>query len=214
MTRAQDALDELVDGIRNRSEKAFSAVYAQTADGLASYAYGMLRDRLAAEDAVQQAFLELTRSASTLRGDGRSLQAWLYRSVRYTCLDEIRRRSRRPEIVTDSLPEAGYLDELEPPDPALQAALLELSERQRSLLVLRHVVGLPADEVAKIMETNRTAVYAATARAEKRLRVVEIQLKLGFWTREPPPRDDAVQKQRPKVQCRWVYTAFWGVSSV
>jgi RNA polymerase sigma-70 factor (ECF subfamily) len=48
--------------------------------------------------------------------------------------------------------------------------LLSLSERQRSLLVLRHVVGLPAAEVAKVMGTNRSAVYAATARAERRLR--------------------------------------------
>lgn len=163
-------MDELVDGIRHRSEEAFSAVYALTASGLASYANGMLRDRLAAEDAVQQAFLELTRAAPNLRGAGRSLRAWLYRSVRYTCLDEIRRRGRHPEVVTDAVPDVGSLDEIEMPDPALQAALMELSERQRSLLVLRHVVGLPADEVASVMGTNRTAVYAATARAERRLR--------------------------------------------
>ncbi len=170
MTRAADALDELVDGVRNRSEEAFAAVYDLTAGALASYAYGMLRDRPAAEDAVQQAFLELTRAASTLRGDGRSLRAWLYRSVRFTCLDELRRRSRRPEVVTDSLPETGYDDGIELPDPQLQEALMALTERQRSLLVLRHVVGLPADEVARVMESNRTAVYAATARAERRLR--------------------------------------------
>lgn len=163
-------MDELVDGIRHRSEEAFSAVYELTANGLASYAYGMLRDRLAAEDAVQQAFLELTRAAPSLRGGGRSLRAWLYRSVRYTCLDKLRRRGRRPEVVTDSLPDGGYWDELDQPDPELRQALMSLSPRQRSLLVLRHVVGLPADEVAKVMQTNRTAVYAATTRAENRLR--------------------------------------------
>lgn len=170
VTRAADALDEQVDGVRQRSEEAFAAVYESTANGLASYAYGMLRDRLAAEDAVQQAFLELTRAAPTIRGNGRSLRAWLYRSVRYTCLDEIRRRGRHPEVVTDTLPDAGYIDELHLPDPVLQTALLALSERQRSLLLLRHVVGLPADEVARVMQSNRSAVYAATARAERRLR--------------------------------------------
>lgn len=170
MSQAENALDELVDGIRHRSEDAFSAVYALTANGLASYAHGMLRDRLAAEDAVQQAFLELTRAAPSLRGNGRSLRAWLYRSVRYTCLDEIRRRDRYPEVITDSVPDAGYMHELELPDPALQAALLGLSERQRSLIVLRHVVGLPAAEVATVMGSNRTAIYAATTRAERRLR--------------------------------------------
>ncbi len=170
MTRAVDALDGLVDGVRRRSEEDFAALYDLTANGLASYAYGMLRDRLAAEDAVQQAFLELTRAAPALRGDGRSLRAWLYRSVRFTCLDEIRRRGRRPEVITEVVPDVGYHDELDLPDPALQAALLTLSERQRSLLMLRHVVGLPAAEVAKVLGTNRSAVYAATARAERRLR--------------------------------------------
>lgn len=170
MSTAEDALDELVDGIRHRSEEAFSAVYALTANGLASYANGMLRDRLAAEDAVQQAFLELTRAAPNLRGDGRSLRAWLYRSVRFNCLDEIRRRKRHPEMVTHAIPDAGYVDDIDLPDPVLQQALLALSERHRSLLVLRHVVGLSAEEVAAVMETNRTSVYAATARAERRLR--------------------------------------------
>lgn len=170
MTRAADALDELVDGVRNRSEEAFAAVYDLTANALASYAYGMLRDRLAAEDAVQQAFLELTRAAPSLRGDGRSLRAWLYRSVRFTCLDELRRRGRRPEVVTATLPETGYDDPIELPDPQLQEAMMALTERQRSLLVLRHVVGLPGDEVARVMGGNRAAVYAATARAERRLR--------------------------------------------
>ena len=163
-------MDEHVDGVRSRSEEAFSAVYALTANSLASYANGMLRDRLAAEDTVQQAFLELARAAPNLRGDGRSLRAWLYRSVRYSCLDEIRRRERRPEVVTDQVPDAGYHDEIDLPDPALQAMLLALTERQRSLLVLRHVVGLSGAQVAKAMGTNRTAVYAATARAERRLR--------------------------------------------
>ena len=131
---------------------------------------------------MQQAFLELTRSASTFRGDGWSLRAWLYRSVRFGCLDEIRRRGRRPEVVTDSLPDPGYHDDLEPPDPDLQEALMALSERQRSLIVLRHLVGLPADEVAKIMRTNRSAVYAATARAERRLR----RLLEGIESTTPP----------------------------
>jgi RNA polymerase sigma-70 factor (ECF subfamily) len=170
VSRADHDLDALVDGIRDRSERAFSAVYRLTASALASYAYGMLGDRPAAEDAVQQAFLELTRAAPDLRGDGRSLRAWLYRSVRFTCLDELRRRRRRPEYPTDEPPDVGVTDDTPLPDPELQAALLHLTDRQRSLVVLRHVVGLSAEETAGVVGGNRTAVYAATARAERRLR--------------------------------------------
>ncbi len=170
MRRATAELDELVDGVRERRDDAFSAVYRLTASGLVSYAYGMLRDRSAAEDAVQQAFLELAASAPTLRGDGRSLRAWLYKSVRYSCLDEIRRRDRRPETPSATVPDRAVVDTFPLPDPALQAALLELTERQRSLVVLRHVVGLSGEEAARVVGMPRTAAYAATGRAERRLR--------------------------------------------
>jgi RNA polymerase sigma-70 factor, ECF subfamily len=159
----------LVDGIRRRSDAAFRAVYEATADGLASFAYGMLGNRTSAEDAVQQAFLELVAAAPGLRGDGRSLRVWLYRSVRYTCLDELRRRSRRPEDLSDRIPE---LFDQQVPDvpPELDDALSRLSPRHRSLLMLRHVAGLSPEEIARVAKTNRGAVYAALARAEKRLR--------------------------------------------
>jgi RNA polymerase sigma-70 factor (ECF subfamily) len=168
-TEVGDELDPYVDGIRRRSDAAFRAVYQATADGLASFAYGMLGSRAAAEDAVQQAFLELVTAGAQVRGDGRSLRVWLFRSVRFTCLDELRRRSRRPETPVDRLPEpfANVEPEL---DPGLEAALAQLSDRQRTLVILRHVVGMSGEEIAAVARTNRSAVYAALARAEKRLR--------------------------------------------
>ncbi len=137
----------------------------------------MLRDRGAAEDAVQQAFLELARAAATIEGDGRSLRAWLYRSVRFRCLDEIRRRKRHPEDPTERLPDAGVSDPIDLPDPALRAALMKLTDRQRAIVVLRHVIGASFDDIAKVMGSNRTAMYAACARAqrslERHLRAIE-----------------------------------------
>lgn len=165
-----DIDDELVDGIRERSDEAFSTVYQLLASDLLSFAYGMLHDRGAAEDAVQQAFLELARGAHTIRGDGRSLRAWLYRSVRFSALDEIRRRGRHPEHPTDRLPEGSVDGSFDLPDPDLQAALLELNDRQRAIVVLRHVIGASVDDIARIMDSNRAAVYAASARAERHLR--------------------------------------------
>jgi RNA polymerase sigma-70 factor (ECF subfamily) len=171
--RTDHALDQYADGIRLRSDAAFTAVYEATANDLASFAFGMLRERSAAEDAVQQAFLELVRSAETVRGGGESIRVWLFRSVRFRCLDELRRTSRRPESVGVTFPETGTSD-ADPFEaeigPELSHALGQLSDRQRSLVVLRHVVGLSGEEIAKVMATNRTAVYAALARAERTLR--------------------------------------------
>ncbi|HEY7564863.1 MAG TPA: RNA polymerase sigma factor [Acidimicrobiia bacterium] len=162
-------LDDLVDGIRRRSDPAFRSLYQATADGLASYAFGMLGQRAAAEDAVQQAFLELVRAAATFRGDGRALRVWLYRSVRFTCLDEIRRRTRRREELTKDLPERPQPEAAEL-DVNIGTALDGLTERQRSLILLRHVVGLTPEEIARVSRVHRSAIYAALGRAERRLR--------------------------------------------
>lgn len=167
------ALDQYADGIRRRSERAFRAVYEATADDLASYAFGMLRDRAAAEDAVQQAYLELVRAAEGLRGRGEAIRVWLFRAVRYTCLDQLRSAARRSEFPSDAVPDRGHLDAdpfEQQIDPVLATALRTLTERQRSLVVLRHVVGLSGEEIARVMGTNRPAVYAALNRAERRLR--------------------------------------------
>lgn len=185
-----DIDDELVDGIRERSEEAFTTVYRLLASDLLSFAHGMLHDRGAAEDAVQQAFLELARAAPTVHGDGRSLRAWLYRSVRFSCLDELRRRRRHPEDPTQYLPDNPSEDTLVPPDPALAEALLDLSDRQRTIVVLRHVVGASVDDIARILGTNRTAVYAASARAERHLRKRLAAVESGGRAASPSEKDE------------------------
>ena len=148
---------------------AFTELYELTAERLFRYAYRMLHDRGAAEDAVQHAFLELVRAQPEL-DLVRSLEAWLFKSVRFTCLDEIRRRSRRPELPTDDLPEAGTEDIVLLVDAELERALAALTPEQQEVLHLKHVEGYDGAEIAEILDSNRTAVYAMAARAEARLK--------------------------------------------
>lgn len=172
-------LDDWVDGIRAGSEDAFARVYGEMADTLVSFAFGMVGDRRTAEDIVQQSFVELVKAAPGFRGEGKALRAWLYKSVRFGCLDEYRRRKRRPEIPSEQLPDRHIADdplealELE---PALEQAMGELSKNQRTLIVLRHVVELSGEEIGSIMNMSRKAVYAAISRAESSLRS---QLEVG-----------------------------------
>jgi RNA polymerase sigma-70 factor (ECF subfamily) len=148
---------------------AFTELYELMAERLFRYAHRMLRDRGAAEDAVQHAFLELVRAQPRLEAD-RSLEAWMFKSVRFTCLDEIRRRTRRPEVPSDDLPEAGVEDTLPLVDPELETALSALTPEQQEVLHLKHVEGYDGAEIAEILDSNRTAVYAMAARAEARLK--------------------------------------------
>ena len=148
---------------------AFTQLYELMAERLFRYALRMLHDRGAAEDAVQHAFLELVRAQPDLDLE-RSLEAWLFKSVRFTCLDEIRRRTRRPEVPSDDLPDAGTEDALVMIDPELEKALAALTPEQREVLHLKHVEGYDGAEIAEILDSSRTAIYAMAARAEARLK--------------------------------------------
>lgn len=166
-----DPLDPLVPGIRRRDEQAFSALYEAMAGPLLAFAGRMLRDRGAAEDAVQQAFLELARSGDRLEGDGRSLRSWLYRSVRFGVLDEVRRRRRHPEEPRRRIPDRAVGEDFDDGmSVELETALGRLSPRQRAIILLRHVHGFDGAEIAEILGSNRAAVYAAGSRAEATLR--------------------------------------------
>jgi RNA polymerase sigma-70 factor (ECF subfamily) len=134
----------------------------------------MLSDRKTAEDVVQQAFVELVKSAHKIKGDGRALRAWLYKSVRFGCLDEYRRRLRRPEIPHEVLPDSHVLSDplADHLDPVLEIALNALSKRHRTVVLLRHVVGLTPEEIATVIGSTRRATYAVLSRAESRLRAL------------------------------------------
>ncbi len=191
LKRTSEDLDALVPALRARDQAAFRALYDQLADKLGGFAFGMLRDRSAAEDAVQQAFLELVKAAPSLRGDGRSVRSWLYRSVRFTCLDEIRRRARHPETLVEELPEISEsndpLDAMF--DPDLENALASLTPEQRDVMILRHVGGLSGAEIARAMGRNRAAVYALGTRAEASLRRM-----LTTVESDSPPASETVKR--------------------
>lgn len=168
--RASHGLDVLVPGIAAQSTAAYADLYSLVADRLFAFAFRMLGDSHEAEDAVQQAFLELSQTARP-PNRGRSLEAWLFTSIRFTCGDVIRQRARRPAVPTDPVPEGDHEDRYALGlDPELESALAHLTPQQRAVLHLKHVEGIDGEQIADILGLTRMAVYATAARAERRIR--------------------------------------------
>ncbi|MGI9596265.1 MAG: RNA polymerase sigma factor [Acidimicrobiales bacterium] len=173
------SLDCVAESIGRGEADAFDRLYDRVADRLFRFAFRFLSDREDAEDAVQQAFLELAQSAGR-PDNGRSLEAWLFASVRYTCIDLLRRRSRRPEVPQEQLPEVDGEDQYQlGVDPSLERALASLTDAQRQIIHLKYVEGLDGQQIADIMDTNRVAVYAMSGRAERRLKNLLIRIDSG-----------------------------------
>lgn len=162
-------IDALMPGLKAGKPESYNHLHALIADRLFRGAYRLLEDRQEAEDAVQEAFLELIR-AGCPPDEGRSLEAWLHTSIRFTCADQFRRRQRRPSSPRADVPDSQDEDEYWLGyDPDLERALAELTPMQRLVIQLKHIEGLDGHSIAEVTGTSRGAVYATAARAERRL---------------------------------------------
>lgn len=158
---------QLVTRAQRGDHAAFAEIATATYGRLHSMAFGILRDRALAEDATQQAMLDAWRNLPKLRDPAR-FEAWIYRLVVNACYAESRRARRwlpNMPIDTPLMPVArdeigGVADR-----DLLDHSFRQLSVEQRAVLVLRHLVGLPLDEVARVLDipsgTARSRLYRA-----------------------------------------------------
>jgi RNA polymerase sigma factor (sigma-70 family) len=165
-----DTGDWLTDG--------FEAHRAQ----LRAVAYRMLGSTSEADDAVQEAWLRLSRSDV---GRVQNLGGWLTTVVGRICLDMLRARTARREAPLDErAPDviASRADGLDPEQEALMAdsvglALLvvldTLSPVERLAFVLHDMFSVPFDEIAPILERTPDATKMLASRARQRLKAAD-----------------------------------------
>ena len=151
---------------------ALDLLYEQYGAMAFSIAYRITRDRSAAEDVVQDAFLGAWRNAGRYAGARGSVRTWLLSIVHHRAIDAIRRR--RPTVELPD-PEATLPDSLTLPDAwgevelhldreAVQVALTSISEVQREAIELAYFGGLSQTEIAE-----RTGVPLGTVKGRLRL---------------------------------------------
>jgi RNA polymerase sigma-70 factor (ECF subfamily) len=144
---------------------------------LQAVAYRMLGSSSEAEDAVQEAWLRLSRSDTSAV---ENMGGWLTTVVARVCLDMLRsRRARREDYVGSWLPEPVVGIENGPEDEAVLAdsvglALLvvldTLTPAERLALVLHDMFGMPFEEIAPIVDRSETAARQLASRARRRVR--------------------------------------------
>ena len=141
-------------GLARGEEGAFTELYRDYRTRLHQYALSLVRNREAAEDAVQDAFLGWVRQLAAGRAPRRAAP-YLYASVRNRCLDRLR---RRPEVALDD----AHVELLAAPPGdeeriglrhALNRLLLALPEEQREVVVLRTWHDMEFVAIAALQET-------------------------------------------------------------
>ncbi|MEJ7628296.1 MAG: RNA polymerase sigma factor SigM [Nocardioidaceae bacterium] len=177
MTSGSDDASLLAAHVAGDSD-AFAELVQRHRDRLWAVALRTTGDREEAADAVQEALVSAFRRADSFRGDAQ-VSTWLHRIVVNACLDRLRRQRARP---TDPLPEdedrLGALADTSARDDPVEAserrtdvlsALAQLSEEQRTALVLVDMEGYSVEEVAAMVGCAPGTVKSRCARGRVRL---------------------------------------------
>ena len=137
-------------------------------------AYRMLGSQAEADDAVQEAWLRLSRQDA---GGIDNLGGWLTTVVARVCLDMLRsRKSRREEPMDDHIPEPAATDDAEQDalladsvGLALQVVLQTLAPAERVAFVLHDMFAVPFDDIAPIVGRSEAATRQLASRARRRV---------------------------------------------
>lgn len=172
--RGEPSDAELIERIAEGDRAAFEELYGRYARAVLGLALRRLGDRGRAEDASQEVFVAIWRSARTFdssRGNG---APWLYAVARNAITDGLRRTPEPPA----ELPDAPSTDpELDPPTRAEDAwlawrvhrALEILPENERAVIEVAYWRGLSQSEIADVLGIPLGTVKTRTRSALARL---------------------------------------------
>jgi RNA polymerase sigma-70 factor, ECF subfamily len=163
---------ELIARVGDGDANAFELLYRRYARPVFALALRRLGDRGRAEDAVQETFASIWRSAGSYRRERGPGAPWLYAVARNAIVD--RRRTLGPppaEAVEEASEDAGPDERAEASWTAwrIHRALAELPEQERKLIELAYWGGLSQSEIAEFLDIPLGTVKTRTRSALSRL---------------------------------------------
>ena len=170
---AEDEPDEaLLVRVADRDRIAFETLYQRYIRSVYGLALRRLRDRQRAEDAVQETFTAVWRSAASYKPDRGPAAPWLYAIARNAIVDRLRAR-------VEPVSEAPDLPSLEP-GPADRAeasyvswrvhrAMEDLPDKEREVVELAYWSGMSQSEVAEYLHIPLGTVKTRTRSGLSRL---------------------------------------------
>jgi RNA polymerase sigma-70 factor (ECF subfamily) len=184
--------EALVALVARGDEDALAELY----DRIGRIAYGLalrvLRDERYAEDAVQEAFLQVWRSAATFRAERAKASTWVLTLVHRRAVDLVRREERRQAEPLGE--EAASAEAVERTEEAawlrfererVQSALKQLPDVQREALELAYYGGFSQSELAERLGvplgTIKSRMFAGLARLRE---LLDDTTQEGSWKPE------------------------------
>ena len=174
-------------------ELEFKILSRRHCDDIFRYARSLLGNAADAEDATQEVLLRVWQNLPRINLF--NTRAWILRTTRNYCLDQIRKRSNKHALVTvpDDMLNDYPDDFAASPDlgsdtdylrKQIGQALEQLPENHRSVFVLYEINGLPYREISATMEIPINSVKVYLSRARQRLKQILTEDKSWMSTYE------------------------------
>ncbi len=170
---------------RTGNQEAFARLLTRHQQHICGLALSVVRDVAASEDVAQDAFVRAWRALPTLRDDA-AFVGWLRTTTRRLALDAWRERKRRERLRPPPAP--PMIDEVEYAEEAafVNAALNDLNDDDREILIAQLREDLSLKELALRLEVNEAAAQKRLSRARQRLQEkTEERLKSGLRKTAP-----------------------------
>ena len=171
----------LVERLKEGDSRALDELFRRHHDAAFGIAYRLVGSREDALDVVQESFIHVMRGIQAFRNQS-SFRTWLYRIVTHAALDYRRWRSHREAESLDAEtavePAATGPSQRTPQEEvadqdlrrAIDAALTNISEKNRAALVLYALEGMSYKEVANVLGISVGTVMSRIFNARQRLR--------------------------------------------
>lgn len=192
------------DGDRPRRdrERAFHELVGRFQRRVFAVCRRTLSDAADAEEATQEVFVRLARSADTFRGEAK-LSTWLYTVARNVATDRVRHDARRPSTPVEDVAEvagsrAAAPDQVSASDLGvdLSRALAQLDDTSRELVMLVAVEGLSYAEAAAVTDLAEGTIKSRVSRARLQLGRL-LTDATATVERHTSAVDDAAPRPRP-----------------
>ncbi|HEY5812176.1 MAG TPA: sigma-70 family RNA polymerase sigma factor [Terrimicrobiaceae bacterium] len=163
--------------------EAFETLVTRHQHSVVGTAAKMLGGAAEGEDIAQQVFVRVWKSAPRYQPAAK-FTTWLMTITRNLVFNELRRRRRSHHVSMDEVKDdtlrPQFVDE-EAPAPseelldaelqdAIDAAIADLPENQRTAIVLRRFEGMPYEEIAQVLKTSVPAIKSILFRARSELK--------------------------------------------
>ena len=157
---------------------AFRQLVLEHSHAMFRVAWRLTSDKGLAEDIVQEAFIKAWNKLGDFRMQS-SFRSWLHRITVNCAMDSLRKQSRRNQFEVEEPEWEPVGNEAVATNPGMQidirrqtqAAMMNLSDIERSALLLRHFEGHSISEISQILQITTGACKQTIFRAVKKMRI-------------------------------------------